>query len=229
MSLRSLRILPPRLCLQPGVGTIKYKVCGLSKETPGTSQSGLVVPACRLNLIRAVEGDDWSAVIDAQTAETTPVPGAGPAADADASAAAAAPASPIESPFSRVNVHRSIGEPQKILRRAGTPRAAGPAMVGRCLQSLSMLLDQQWSGSASCTSSTGSAGPQCKCWVPNAGNAEAAQSVAMTVEAVDRALDEVRPYLIADGGNVTVLDVVDGTVMLQLDVSPSLLLVNAAM
>ena len=41
----------------------------------------------------------------------------------------------------------------------------------------------------------------------------------MTVEAVDRALDEVRPYLIADGGNVTVLDVVDGTVMLQLDVS----------
>ena len=41
----------------------------------------------------------------------------------------------------------------------------------------------------------------------------------MTVETVDRALEEVRPYLIADGGNVTVLDVVDGTVMLQLDVS----------
>lgn len=41
----------------------------------------------------------------------------------------------------------------------------------------------------------------------------------MTVETVDQALEEVRPYLIADGGNVTVLDVVDGTVMLQLDVS----------
>lgn len=52
-----------------------------------------------------------------------------------------------------------------------------------------------------------------------AGNAEAAPAVPMTVAAVDRALDEVRPYLIADGGNVTVLDVVDGTVMLQLDVS----------
>jgi NifU-like domain len=51
-----------------------------------------------------------------------------------------------------------------------------------------------------------------------AGNAEAAPAVAMTVEAVDRALEEVRPYLIADGGNVTVLDVVDGTVLLQLDV-----------
>jgi NFU1 iron-sulfur cluster scaffold homolog, mitochondrial len=53
----------------------------------------------------------------------------------------------------------------------------------------------------------------------SAGNAEAAPAVAMTVETVDRALEEVRPYLIADGGNVTVLDVVDGTVMLQLDVS----------
>ena len=41
----------------------------------------------------------------------------------------------------------------------------------------------------------------------------------MTVETVDRALEEVRPYLIADGGNVSVLVVVDGTVMLQLDVS----------
>ena len=51
-----------------------------------------------------------------------------------------------------------------------------------------------------------------------AGNAEAAPAVSMTVETVDRALEEVRPYLIADGGNVTVLDVVDGTVMLQLDV-----------
>jgi NifU-like domain len=51
------------------------------------------------------------------------------------------------------------------------------------------------------------------------GNAEAAPAVSMNVETVDRALEEVRPYLIADGGNVTVLDVVDGTVMLQLDVS----------
>jgi hypothetical protein len=59
----------------------------------------------RLNLIQAVEGDDWSSVIDAQTAETAPA-GSPAAAAADA---AAAPASPIESPFSRASVHRTIG------------------------------------------------------------------------------------------------------------------------
>ena len=62
----------------------------------------------------------------------------------------------------------------------------------------------------------------CSCNTPpgtRAGNAEAAPAVSMTVETVDRALEEVRPYLIAAGGSVTVLDVVDGTVVLQLDVS----------
>ena len=40
----------------------------------------------------------------------------------------------------------------------------------------------------------------------------------MTVEAVDHALDDVRPYLIADGGNVEVLAVENGRVFLQLQV-----------
>ncbi len=40
----------------------------------------------------------------------------------------------------------------------------------------------------------------------------------MTPEAVDTALDEVRPYLIADGGNVEVAGVEDGTVYLRLQV-----------
>ncbi len=40
----------------------------------------------------------------------------------------------------------------------------------------------------------------------------------MTVESVDRALEEVRPYLIADGGNVSVAGVTNGVVMLQLEV-----------
>lgn len=40
----------------------------------------------------------------------------------------------------------------------------------------------------------------------------------MTVEAVDRALDDVRPYLIADGGNVDVVAVEGGRVFLQLQV-----------
>ena len=38
----------------------------------------------------------------------------------------------------------------------------------------------------------------------------------MTVESVDRALDDVRPYLIADGGNVEVAAVEGGRVFLQL-------------
>ena len=40
----------------------------------------------------------------------------------------------------------------------------------------------------------------------------------MTPEAVNAALDEVRPYLIADGGNVEVAGVEDGTVYLRLQV-----------
>jgi Fe-S cluster biogenesis protein NfuA len=104
----------------------------------------------RLDLIRAVEGDDWSSVIDGQTAETVAPPAAEPVA-------AAAAAAPIDSPFSRVNVHRSIG------------------------------------------------------------NGEAAPAVEMTVDSVDRALEEVRPYLIADGGNFSVAGVTNGVVMLQLE------------
>lgn len=42
----------------------------------------------------------------------------------------------------------------------------------------------------------------------------------MTPEAVNAALDEVRPYLIADGGNVEVAGVEDGTVYLRLQVCP---------
>ncbi len=38
----------------------------------------------------------------------------------------------------------------------------------------------------------------------------------MTVEAVDKALDDVRPYLISDGGNVEVVAVEGGRVMLRL-------------
>ena len=41
----------------------------------------------------------------------------------------------------------------------------------------------------------------------------------MTPETVNATLDEVRPYLIADGGNVEVAGVEDGTVYLRLQVS----------
>lgn len=49
-----------------------------------------------------------------------------------------------------------------------------------------------------------------------AGGQQEAQP--MTPENVDRVLDEVRPFLIADGGNVEVVDVTDGLVSLRLQV-----------
>lgn len=42
------------------------------------------------------------------------------------------------------------------------------------------------------------------------------RGVEMTMETVDEALEEVRPYLMADGGDVKVVEVKDGRVLLQL-------------
>jgi hypothetical protein len=48
--------------------------------------------------------------------------------------------------------------------------------------------------------------------------AECGEQVLMTVESVDKALDQVRPYLISDGGNVEVLNVANGIVLLRMEV-----------
>ena len=98
----------------------------------------------------AVEGDDWSAVIDGQTAEAVGRPPASPPAS---------PPPPPVTPFARAAVHRVVG--------------SGAAIDGQ--------------------------GPP-----------------ALTVEAAEAALDEVRPYLIADGGNVEVVGVDGGVVALRL-------------
>jgi len=50
-----------------------------------------------------------------------------------------------------------------------------------------------------------------------AGPSEEA-ALEMSIESVDRVLDEVRPILIADGGNVEVVSADDGVVMLRLQV-----------
>lgn len=46
----------------------------------------------------------------------------------------------------------------------------------------------------------------------------AVHAVDMNVKSVDETLDSVRPYLMADGGNVTVVDVQQGVVFLRLEV-----------
>ncbi|CAI5994243.1 unnamed protein product [Closterium sp. NIES-64] len=106
----------------------------------------------RLNLLRATEGDDWSSVIDRQTASTLPTDG--PAAVATASAAATTDSATgtIVSPFAR-----------------GAGSKGGVK-----------------------------------------------EEVEMTVAAVDAALEAVRPYLIADGGNVEVAGIADGVVSVRL-------------
>lgn len=47
---------------------------------------------------------------------------------------------------------------------------------------------------------------------------QAGVALEMTVESVDRALDEVRPYLISDGGNVEVVSVTEGIVRVKMQV-----------
>jgi len=106
----------------------------LHDDVPGES---LESKERRLKLIKAVKGDNWSAVIDQQTKETIGQDG-------------------IISPFAQAPIHRSVGN----------------------------------------TEST---------------------EVEMNVENVDKALEEVRPYLIADGGNVEVVNVDDGRISLRLE------------
>ena len=48
------------------------------------------------------------------------------------------------------------------------------------------------------------------------GNAMEKPDIEMDIASVDKALDEVRPYLIADGGNVEVVSVEEGNVFLRL-------------
>lgn len=54
-----------------------------------------------------------------------------------------------------------------------------------------------------------------------AGDSAPAETPDLTVENVNSALDEVRPYLIADGGNVEVASISDGVVYLRLQVPTS--------
>ena len=47
---------------------------------------------------------------------------------------------------------------------------------------------------------------------PTTASAEATDPRALTLENVERALDELRPYLMADGGNVEVVEI-DGPIV----------------
>ena len=51
----------------------------------------------------------------------------------------------------------------------------------------------------------------------DASDATATATVELTEENVDKALDEVRPYLVADGGNVELVSIEDGIVVVRLN------------
>lgn len=53
-----------------------------------------------------------------------------------------------------------------------------------------------------------------------------AENLELTVENVDKVLDNVRPYLITDGGNVDVVSVDNGVVSLKLQGNPNFPLNN---
>lgn len=118
--------------------------------------------------LQAVEGDDWSSVIDGQTKQTL---------DPRVTNGEALKAEDLQS--NPADVPTETGASEQIV----SPFASG--------------------------SQTG-------------GGLYSAETYDFTVENVDKVLDEVRPYLIADGGNVEVVGVKDGVVSLRLQgISPS--------
>jgi Fe-S cluster biogenesis protein NfuA len=130
------------------------KAMGEKLGDADTDVSGLNEDAAqrRMNLIKAVEGDNWSAVVGEQTDETivnTP--------SISNNGSNGQQQQQIVTPFARASVHRAVGE------------------------------------SSSSPSSSNGAHPT--------------PPLVLSIETVDKVLDDVRPYLIADGGNVEVVSV----------------------
>ncbi|NP_001152596.2 NifU-like protein 1, chloroplastic [Zea mays] len=87
---------------------------------------------------------------------------------------------------------------------------SSPLPRHRCLQSGPSKI---WtSGSRACLVAASASTPP----APGGGLYSAA-TYELTPENVDRVLDDVRPYLISDGGNVTVVAVEDGVISLKLE------------
>lgn len=127
-----------------------------------------------------------------------------------AAADASAQQQPV-TPFARASVHRAVGE----TAAAGQVRAILiPAILWMMCESSPL------TGRRVASHRNHSTTPHAfSCALPrNAPRLLPQQQVGMTVEAVDHALDDVRPYLIADGGNVEVVAVENGRVFLQLQV-----------
>jgi hypothetical protein len=76
---------------------------------------------------RAVEGDDWSAVIAGQTEATLPEDRRNGEASTSGQLPPAHPQHPAATPFARASVHRSIGAHACAAMRLAPLRVIGPA------------------------------------------------------------------------------------------------------
>lgn len=112
-----------------------------------------------MNFVQAVEGDDWSSVIDGQTQQTLDAPSSSNATAAE---------------------RKSSKTPTESQAQIVSPFA-------------------------------NNSGAQ-----TGGGRLYSADSYELSVANVDMVLEEVRPYLISDGGNVEVVGVTDGIISLRL-------------
>ena len=131
---------------------------------------------------QAVEGDNWSAVIDSQTSATIDPSAASSLMPKDQ---AAAP--PLDG-AAAASTSSSKGDGS---RASSGSRAALPPSPPQIVS------------------------PFMRAGAHRSAGAAAAVQVEMTVDSVDKALESVRPYLIADGGNVEVAAVENGDVFLR--------------
>ncbi|GIL61081.1 hypothetical protein Vafri_15448 [Volvox africanus] len=156
----------------------------------------------RLKLMKAMERGDWSAVIHAQTQETVPAAAAA-AAEGGSGAAGAEGTSSGSS--------------------GGTDTAAdssSSSSAATTLESLAAGAAAQGTTSSAAAGGNGGVVSPFQEGGVAAGEQQqrqgAQQARPLTVEAVQTALEEVRPYLMADGGDVEVVEVKDGVVYLRL-------------
>ncbi|KAJ9526978.1 hypothetical protein QJQ45_025313 [Haematococcus lacustris] len=180
----------------------------------GTVYSAEELRQKREDMMRAVEGDNWSAVIDQQTQQAlgqgqTPLPHASGPPSASSS---------------------SNGDGTKAA--AGSPTSAGNGSANASSSSSSSSSssngDRSAAGAAAGSPSPGpSSGPLASPFASATVHrrvgekGQASKTVDMTIASVDAALEEVRPYLMADGGDVEVVEVKDGYVYLRLQGSCS--------
>jgi len=136
----------------------------------------------RLDTIKAVEGDDWSEVIDKQTRETLISQGNG-----------------------RQEEETREQEKSEDVAKPASAKGEGKRVVTR---SPFATRDSEAEAAARARGSGGSHG---------GGGGPGGSPLVMDVDSVNLVLDEVRPYLIADGGNVQVVAVEGGVVKLKLE------------